>query len=167
MDSNLKQKLWVAARRIATLMAGYFVAIGCFRQSIWVDQATGEVQTRVSIFPFTMNRSHRDRAFEMYFNRRPSKDRASRWLLVNSSGFLPSSKDEYTLGEMLLSAERYLIQADIDNECTARQRRELSKAFFNHLDADGVVGAHRFALSIVNGAEEMNRSESQDEPPPK
>jgi len=151
MNAFLKPRIGKVLRGVAIFAAGYFVAIWCCRQSIWIEQSTGRVETRVAIFPFTIRQGHTDRAFEVYFKSRSNKISASKWMLVNSSGFVPSSRYDYTVGEMLLSAERYLVQADLENGFTPQQRKKIAQTFLEHLENGGVAEAHRFSLSLLSG----------------
>lgn len=127
---------------------GYFIAICCYRREIWIDRFTGELTTKVGVFPLFEEISHNGRAFEVYFG--TMREHKKKPLLVRRESFFDiSGTCAYTMGMSLLSAESYLVRSDMENGFSASERKRIAEEFHRRLREEGIFSAKGFAGDML------------------
>lgn len=142
---------------------GYFIAVCSFRRETWIHSTSGELISKVGVFPFLEQVTHRDRAFEVYFSGHSQNSADGKLMLVTRKHFFePFRKEIYTRGEALLTAERYLVSADIERGFSLAERKEIGLEFRRRLCDGGISAAADYASGLLNGKYEIEQDNGTD-----
>lgn len=125
---------------------GLAVIVASIEDSVCVQ--TGRIKSTFSIYPFKIEKSRNDTAFNTLYNNNKVSKNTEYSIFDKSYFFSFLDRKSYTKGSTIRMAERLLVKSFIQFELQKRTREEISLKFQQKLIEEGDVGALKYALAV-------------------